>query len=180
MTPARAPIAALLALVLAGCAATAATRAPDGHHADLTFPASSPVTPVASDEAGGRRFAGRFTVTGDFHYIPGLPGRDAVLYFVPDPDMARRLPYFAHLGHVRRIAFDNPSTFLEDVVPAATLTRLANGELGVHAGRARIVVDGYFASVDCNQAGYTVTFVAVEWIGDAAAAPDPLPDPVDC
>jgi hypothetical protein len=113
-------------------------------------------------------------MTGHYRSPVATAPRDAVLVFVPDPADARRLPYFEHLGHVQRVAFDNPSTFVEDAIPAATLTRLAKGELTTASGRVRIEVEGLFASVDCDQPGYTVTFVAVEWSGDAAAPGEPV------
>ena len=164
----------MLGLTLAGSAAAGDTRV-TGRHVDIIFPPTSPVSPIDSAEPGGRRFTGRYAMTGHFRYVVDTPQRDAILEFVPDPADARRLPYFADLGHVRHVEFDNPSTFLEDVIPAATLTRLAKGELTTYSGRARIVVDGLFASVDCDQPGYTVTFVAVESIADVASASEPAP-----
>jgi hypothetical protein len=163
-----------LALAWAACVAAAGNRV-SGRHPDILFPLDSPVAPASTDEPGGRRFTGRHVLTGQFRYVVDTPQRDAILQFVPDRADARRLPYFAELGHVRHVKFDNPSTFLEDVIPPATLTRLAKGELSTYTGRARIMVDGLFASVDCDQPGYTVTFVAVESIADAALANEPVP-----
>jgi hypothetical protein len=170
---------AMLAFALPGHATGTDMRV-RGRHPEILFPVSSPVTPVPSDEPAGARFAGRYAMTGRFRYEVDARGRMRVLESVPDRADADRLPYFADLGHVQAIAFDNPSTFLEDVIPAAILTRLARGELASHSGRARIVVDGLFAAVACDQPGYTVTFVAMEWVADTASAREPAPVHHDC
>jgi hypothetical protein len=174
MKTGRTLVVAVLASALAGCATGGATRV-GGRHPEILFPGSSPVTPVPSDEPAGARFAGRYAMTGRFRYEVDATGGLRVLEFVPDRADADRLPYFADLGHVQAIAFDNPSSFVEEAIPAAILTRLAKGELTSHSGRARIVVEGLFAAVRCDQPGYTVNFVEVEWIADTASSSVPSP-----
>jgi hypothetical protein len=168
-----------LALALAGCATPEGMRL-RGRHLDIVFPPGSPVAPVATDEPAAAHFAGRFTMTGRIHVETAAAGADPVLYFVPDERIARHLPYFADLGRVQRIEFDNPATFLEDAIPADIRTRLASGGIAAVAGRARIVVDGLHASVDCDQPAYAVSFVAAELVELAAVPRASPPDRDGC
>ena len=111
------------------------------------------------------RFQGRLEVSGIWHYgyqtddpDDGVP----VLYFVPDPAVAEKLPYWLQRGRVRSLRFTNEVMATNALVPLSTRNALAAGHIRSASGHAVVRVAGYRISIECDTPTYSTTFVAME------------------
>lgn len=115
------------------------------------------------------QFDGRLEVSGSWHYgyQTDNPEDDSdygvpVLYFVPDPSVAKKLPHWLQRGRVRSLRFTNEVMATNALVPLSTRNALAAGHIRSASGRAVVRVAGYRISIECDAPTYWTTFVAVE------------------
>jgi hypothetical protein len=163
-------LAALLALV---------AFAAQGGDADPTFvhrgdgpsfavPAASPVQFISIDRQYVAHFAGRFVVSGTYFYGRGSApkilshgGEGPLLAFAPDDDTRTTLPFWRDDAPVKQLAIANRNAFVEAVIPPEVLRAVRSGELPMTSGHVSFLASDYEAWVECAQATYATTFVAM-------------------
>jgi hypothetical protein len=106
---------------------------------------------------------------GTYHYgyLSNNPEADSEfgvleLYFVPDKEVAIRLPYWAQRRHVHEMRFRNDADFVKAMISPKAIRELKEKKIFSVSGRATIVVADYQISVECDYPTYSVSFAAVE------------------
>jgi hypothetical protein len=170
----------LAAIMSSGAVAVATTNGRTIHvedGVDYRAPDSSPMRFVELGRYGAGRFQGRLEVAGIWHYgyQTDDPDDDSdygvpVLYFVPDPAGAEKLPYWLQRGRVRSLRFTNEVMATNALVPLSTRSAFAAGHIRSASGRAVVRVAGYRISIECDNPTYWTTFVAVERPGSFATS----------
>ncbi|HTQ36718.1 MAG TPA: hypothetical protein VMH77_06755 [Steroidobacteraceae bacterium] len=139
----------------------------------VLVPAGSPVRFDAQQEHDELRFSGRFVLSGTYYYGDGEfndgPDFRPEVMFVPDPDIAARLPYFQVRGHADAIYIENGREFARAVIPAGTLARASRKGAPHATGRVSVWVDGFAASIQCDTPNYAAHFVSVYKPGQVAS-----------
>lgn len=155
----------MLAVMLLAAPAASASAARRSSTVDgfdrLVIPVDSPVTlDQAYDE--GAAFSGRFTLTVTFFFgCPGCRGvseEDLPVYFVPDPEDAKRLPHWRRHDNAIRISLYPLPEFDPSVM--ALRAKVVNGESDIVMVHASIVVEDFTTTLDCGTANFQATFVA--------------------
>jgi len=108
-------------------------------------------------------FSGRFTVSGSYVYGWVEEGIYSwfKLYFVPDKQIAARLPHVADSEPVRELLFTNQEDFIAAVVSPVDAAKLKRRQIESITGRATLNVDGYWINVECGVEYYGVKFLSV-------------------
>jgi len=131
----------------------------------IVVPSGSPVRFASMDEHGRASFKGRFVLSGTYYYgdneYSDGPDVYLTLYFVPDPDIAARLPYFKIRGRPSVIFLNNSDTFVNAVVSRQTLARLQKKGAPRAAGKIAIWADGFEARIECDAAEFRSRFVSI-------------------
>ncbi len=140
----------------------------DSHGIEYVIPPDSPVNFSSTGKYGEVLFAGRFVMSGTYHYgyLTNDPTRDASydeldLYFVPDRPIAMSLPYWKGHRIASEIRFTNVTAFARAVVPDRDLMALKQRRLLSVSGRAKLWVNDYRAWVECDYPTYEVRFLSI-------------------
>lgn len=155
----------LAAMLLASPAVSAAAAEKVVHTVDgfdrLVIPQDSPAT-LEHVYEDGAEFSGRFTLTGTFFFgCPGCRGMSAAdvpVYFVPDPEDAKRLPHWRKHNNAIRISL-YPLPQFDAAIPEPR-TRISMGESDIVMVHASIVVEAFTTTLDCGTANFQAKFVA--------------------
>jgi hypothetical protein len=154
---------AATALHAAPTAQTIATA--DGADA-LIVPATSPVRYRSTGSFDDIHFAGRFVLTGVFHYGCEVdcdqPDREFSLYIVPDADQQARLPHWSRRSGKLYVRFDHAERFARAMDRLQETRLLRAGKLDEITGRVSIIVEDFTAEIECDGPSYWATFVAIE------------------
>ena len=144
----------------------------------IVVPANSLVEFASvSKEDYAAKFNGRFVLSGTYYYGDELPADDPdvdlEIDFVPDADIAAKLPYFQNYGRPKAIAFDNSAEIVKAIVPAEAIAKLNKKGAPFLRGRIAIIVDGYRADIVCDAPIFTVHFISVYKAPTRVAANEP-------
>jgi len=136
---------------------------------DYAIPPNSPLRFSSIGRYGVGLFRGRFVMSGTWHYgyVSNDPQAESEygvleLYFVPDADVARRLPYWSQRRPPSELRFTNEADFVAAVVPSRTIEALRHKRVFSASGVAEVEVSGYRISIECDSPTYSVTFIGLE------------------
>jgi len=155
----------LAAMLLASSVTTAAAAEKVVHTVDgfdrLIIPQDSPTT-LENAYEDGAEFSGRFTLTGTFMIgCPGCKGMsddDLPVYFVPDPQDAKRLPHWRRHDNAIRISLYPLPQF--DAAVLESRAKISAGQADIVMVHASIVIEDFTTTLDCGTANFEAKFVA--------------------
>ena len=158
--------AAIVLLLPSLATADAPSQIPLPRNVDtIVVPAGSPVRFASMDKHGRASFKGRFVLSGTYYYgdneFSDGPDVYLTLYFVPDPNVAARLPYFKIRGRPSVIFLDNSDAFVKAVVSRPTLARLLKKGAPRASGKIAIWADGFEARIECDAADFRARFLSI-------------------
>lgn len=169
-----------LAAVLLG-SMTLIAAAQDGGPAKVTFSKYNPPLRLASydEQTHTHRFQGKLTLTGRLFLVFDMEAPDRAngeinfQKFVPDPSDIPQLPAVVagfYPGPVRYISVDAPLEKLVAVFGGKEeFARVSHGTSHEVSRRAKLMIDEYSATVECDSRGYFAHVVSV------TAVPEPKP-----
>jgi hypothetical protein len=132
---------------------------------DYAVPAESPFKfSKLEPEYLGVLFTGRVTLSGRYYYgkLDDYPGNDIIqVFFLPDPDDAKRLPRWSEDKAVAEMVLGNSEAFIKAVIPAKIAREVKRGRRHSVQGHVTIVAEGYEAVVSCGASIYVTRFVSV-------------------
>ena len=168
-------IALLLAGVFLGAAADAREAEMFRVGAYYTVPSNSLVRFANfTQNDNTAHFSGRFTLSGTYVY-GWVEGSWFKLYFVPDKQIAARLPHVADNEPVHELLFTNDQDFIAAVVAPTVAAKLKRRKIKSITGRATVDVEAYWINVECGVEYYGVKFVSVSGPMTAELTQDPIP-----
>jgi hypothetical protein len=159
--------AAISLAVVAVGAAPGPRYVPLGKYGEaVVIPSGSPVKFHHFDQYDSALFSGKFVLEGVFvldcdFCEPGSKDNRIRLSIVPDPGIAARLPHWKKHDNDIAIVITNAGSFIRAVSTATQRRLLLSGKLDQVRGHTAIVVDRYEASLDCDSADYSASFVAI-------------------
>ena len=131
----------------------------------IVIPPDSPVRFTSMGKHGLAKFNGRFVLSGTYYYGDNEyndgPEVYLTLYFVPDPQVAARLPYFKIRGRPNVIFITNSDDFVKAVIPKRTLGKLARKGSPHASGKVSIWADGLKTRIECDAPEYMAHFASV-------------------
>jgi hypothetical protein len=114
-------------------------------------------------------FDGRFTASGTYaiqYRKTDSEGCEVCkpsweVWFRPDPSVRERLPHWTR-GPVERLQFDNPQDFIRAVLDPEKIRSMESGAINQVVGRATIRASNFAGSIECDAAGYSVTYLGLQ------------------
>lgn len=129
------------------------------------IPKESPFK-VAKKSIDGVYFSGQVQVTGWYVYGRNNPADEVGiaypkpdLYFLPDDQSRWLLPYLKEKGAVAGFYFRNPDAFLKAVVAPGLVAQVKAEKVRSITGEITIIIDSFSATVECDTAMYSASFV---------------------
>ena len=131
----------------------------------IVIPPDSPVRFASMGKHGLAKFSGRFVLSGTYYYgdneFNDGPEVYLTLYFVPDPQVAARLPYFKTRGRPHVIFITNSGDFVKTVIPRKTLAKLVKKGSPHATGKVSIWADGFKTRIECDAPEYMAHFISL-------------------
>ena len=116
----------------------------------------------------GVYFEGSAQISGKYvygHNSPaeevGVPNAPPDLYFVPDEASRALLPYWNERGPVTGFYFSNAPVFLAKVIAPDIVSQVKLKKIKSVTGNLTILIDSYFATVECDAPIYTTKFIGI-------------------
>ena len=129
------------------------------------IPKDSPFK-VEKKSIDGVYFSGQVQVTGKYVYGRNNPADEVGianpkpdLYFMPDDQSRWLLPYLKERGAVAGFYFRNADAFLKAVVAPDLAAKVRAEKIRSITGEVTIIVESFYATVECDTAMYSASFV---------------------
>ena len=129
------------------------------------IPKDSPFK-VEKKSIDGVYFAGQVQLTGKYVYGRNNPADEVGiaypkpdLYFMPDDQSRWLLPYLKERGAVAGFYFRNADAFLKAVVAPDLAAQVRAEKIRSISGDVTIVIESFYATVECDTAMYSANFV---------------------